>query len=70
MGSMGVNVKTKLDGDILTLTVDLSAEATLSKSGKSMVIASTQGNKVVVVDDKGDIMLGLNVFRAVEEGRA
>lgn len=54
------NVKIDKKGDILTITVDLSKNAGPSKSGKSIVIASTQGN--IIIDAEKKIYLGLNVY--------
>lgn len=57
------NVKTTQDGDKLTIEVDLSQSGRLSKSGKTKVIASTEGNMVVAKTEKaGDITLGLNLY--------
>ena len=38
------NVEMKVNGDILTITVDLSKEFGPSASGKTIIIASTEGN--------------------------
>ena len=38
------NVDMKLDGSILTIKVDISKDFGESKSGKSITIASTEGN--------------------------
>jgi hypothetical protein len=54
------NVEMKIDGDILTITVDLSKEFGPSASGKTIIIASTEGN--VPVPDR-DEKVGLNVYR-------
>jgi len=54
------NVKTERKGDILTITVDLSKNSGPSKSGKSLVIASTLGN--ALIDPEKKIYLGLNVY--------
>lgn len=54
------NVKTERKGDILTITVDLSKNSGPSKSGKSIVIASSLGN--VLIDPEKKIYLGLNVY--------
>lgn len=53
------NVETKLDGDILTISVDLSKEFGYSKSGKTITVASTQGNQAV----RPGYFLGLNVYK-------
>jgi hypothetical protein len=54
------NVEMKVNGSILTITVDLSKSGEVSSSGKSLVIGSTEGN--VSVPDKEDIKVGLNVY--------
>jgi hypothetical protein len=50
MRSLGNNVKYDVDGDTLTLKIDLSEEGCLSRSGKSRVIASTAGTGYVISD--------------------
>jgi hypothetical protein len=54
------NVEIKKANNILTITVDLSKNAGPSKSGKSIVIASTLGN--TLIDPEKKIYLGLNVY--------
>lgn len=54
------NVEIKKASNILTITVDLSKNSGPSKSGKSIVIASTLGNTLIDPDKK--IYLGLNVY--------
>ncbi len=55
------NCEMKLDGNILTITVDISKEFGKSSSGKSLIIASTEGN--ISIPEKEDIKIGLNVYR-------
>ena len=55
------NVDMKLSGNILTITVDITKEFGLSSSGKSLIIASTEGN--VSVEGKDEVKIGLNVYR-------
>jgi hypothetical protein len=55
------NVEMKLNGDTLTITVDLSKSLGPSKSGKTVLVASTKGNQSVTPD--GSIKLGLNVYK-------
>jgi len=55
------NVDMKLNGTILTITVDITKEFGLSSSGKSIIIGSTEGN--VAVEGKEDVKVGLNVYR-------
>jgi len=46
------NVQVEVKGNILTLKVDLAKRFGPSKSGKTMLIASTEGNQKVEGDDK------------------
>ncbi|KGP75139.1 hypothetical protein JT05_12320 [Desulfosporosinus sp. Tol-M] len=55
------NCEMKLDGNILTITVDISKEFGKSASGKSIIIASTEGN--VSIPEKEEIKIGLNIYR-------
>ena len=54
------NIEMKVEGDILTITVDLSQRFGLSSSGKSTIIASTEGNQSV--SGKEEIKIGLNIY--------
>ncbi len=55
------NVDLKLEGNILTIRVDISKEFGPSTSGKTTIIASTEGNKPV--PGKEDVKIGLNVYK-------
>lgn len=55
------NVDMTVDGDRLVITVDLSQEFGVSKTGKSITIASTEGN--VSVPGHEEIKIGVNVYR-------
>jgi hypothetical protein len=55
------NCEMKLNGNILTITVDISKEFGTSSSGKSVIISSTEGN--VSIPGKDEIKIGLNVYR-------
>lgn len=55
------NVEMKVDGDVLTITVDLKQTFGRSASGKTISIASTKGN--VTLPSHPDIKVGLNVFK-------
>jgi hypothetical protein len=55
------NIEMKLDGNILTIKVDLTKEFGLSSSGKSVIIASTDGNQSV--EGKEEVKIGLNVYK-------
>ena len=54
------NVEMKVEGNILTIKVDLTKEFGPSSSGKTIIIASTEGN--VSVADREE-KVGLNVYR-------
>ena len=56
------NVSMKTEGTKLIIEVDFSKEFGQSKSGKSIIIASTEGNQSVTV---GDIVgyVGVNVYK-------
>jgi hypothetical protein len=55
------NVEMTVEGKRLTLVVDLSQEHGTSKTGKSITIASTEGN--VPVPGHEEIVIGVNVYR-------
>jgi hypothetical protein len=54
------NVEMSVLGNVLTITVDLSKEFGPSSSGKTIIIASTEGN--VAVPNREE-KVGLNVYR-------
>jgi hypothetical protein len=54
------NVEITVAGDILTITIDLSKEFGPSSSGKTTIVASTEGN--VTVPEREE-KIGLNVYR-------
>jgi len=55
------NVEVSVEGDKLTIVVDLKQEFGLSSSGKSITIASTEGN--IAVPGREEIKVGLNVYK-------
>lgn len=54
------NVHMAIEGNTLTIKVDLSKEFGPSSSGKTIIIASTEGN--VSIPDREE-KVGLNVYR-------
>ena len=54
------NVEMTIQGNILTMKVDLTKEFGPSSSGKTIIIASTEGNVSVPERDE---KVGLNVYR-------
>lgn len=54
------NVEMTVEGTTLRITVDLTKEFGPSASGKTIIIASTEGN--VAIPDRQE-KVGLNVYR-------
>jgi hypothetical protein len=54
------NVEMSVEENILTIKVDLSKDYGPSSSGKTIIVASTEGN--VSIPDREE-KLGLNVYR-------
>ena len=54
------NIEMSVNGDVLTIKVDLSKTFGKSSSGKSTIIASTEGN--ISVSGKEEVKIGLNVY--------
>ncbi len=54
------NVEIKVEGNILTIKVDLSKEYGPSASGKTIIVASTEGN--ITVPEREE-KIGLNVYK-------
>jgi len=55
------NVEMSVNGNILTITVDLTKEFGPSSSGKTFIIATTEGNQSVPTRE--DIKIGVNVYK-------
>ena len=55
------NVEMKVEGNILTIKVDLTKEFGPSSSGKTIIIGSTEGN--VAAPEKEEVKVGLNVYK-------
>ena len=58
------NVKMSLDGNILTIKVDLTKDFGPSASGKTIMIGSTLGNKQVSRKFP-NVRVGVNVYKKV-----
>lgn len=56
------NIDVKVDGDMLTLKIDLSQTHGPSGSGKSTIIATTSGNQPIATVGGNPVILGLNVY--------
>jgi hypothetical protein len=55
------NIEMSIEGDILTIKVDLSKDFGPSASGKTILIATTEGN--VAIPGHEEAKVGLNVYR-------
>lgn len=55
------NLEMKREGTKLIIEVDLTQDFGISKSGKSMIIASSEGNISIPGDE--EIKIGLNIYR-------
>jgi len=53
------NITYDIDGDQLVIRVDLSKEFGFSSSGKSIIIASSEGNELIATG----VQMGLNVYK-------
>ena len=61
---LGQNLQYSIDGDELTLKIDLSKKGTLSAKGKSELISSSKGNQPIAY--KGNVLkLGLNIYQPI-----
>ena len=60
------NVQMNVEGNKLIIVVDLSQELGISSSGKSITIASTEGN--VALPEREEIKIGLNVYKPRPKG--
>ena len=54
------NIEMSVDGDILTVKIDISKRYGKSKSGKTVIIASTGGN--MPIPESNDIKIGVNCY--------
>lgn len=57
-GALMKNVNVRVEGDVLTVTVNLKERQGKSKSGLTEIIASSQGN----VEIAPGIKMGINVY--------
>jgi hypothetical protein len=55
------NVEMSVEGNILTIKVDLAKDFGASSSGKTIIIASSEGNQSI--PGKEAIKIGLNVYK-------
>jgi hypothetical protein len=55
------NITISVDGEIMKIEIDLAKDFGKSKSGKTLVVASSEGN--VPVPDHPNMRLGINVYK-------
>lgn len=55
------NVEMAVEGNVLTIKVDLGQEFGPSSSGKTIIVASTEGNANVPGSE--NVKIGLNVYK-------
>lgn len=58
-GDLGTNCQYRIVNGILTLTIDLNARHGESSSGKSVIVATTSGNKEV---PGTAVTIGINAY--------
>ena len=58
------NIEMQVNGDVLTVTIDLSQRHGKSSSGKNEIVASTEGNQSIPGRDV--IKIGVNVYTKAE----
>ena len=58
------NVKWEIKDNKLIIEIDLTMEFGLSKSGKTITIASTRGNQKI---EGTDAVIGLNIYKYPED---
>ena len=61
------NVEMLIEGNILTIKVDLSKDFGPSASGKTIIIASSEGNQSI--PGKEAVKIGLNVYKKKKNRR-
>ena len=54
------NVEMKVEGNLMTITVDLSKDFGPSSSGKTTIIATTEGNVTIPGREE---KIGLNIYK-------
>ncbi|MHA1131042.1 MAG: hypothetical protein ACTSQI_00910 [Candidatus Helarchaeota archaeon] len=66
MKEIGTNILYEIKGNKLLIEIDLNPkEKKESKSGKSLIIASSHGNKRIIEGE--EIFLGLNLYEKIKK---
>jgi len=58
------NIKVEVQGDKLLIEVDLAQSYGLSSSGKSIIIASSEGN--IAIPGREEVKMGLNIYKSAK----
>lgn len=58
---VGRNIEIEVKNNKAIITIDLTKEFGLSKSGKTTIIASSDGNQLI--DTQSGAVLGLNIYK-------
>lgn len=61
------NVKMTINGNKMIIEIDLDENFGVSGSGKSIIIASTEGNQPVPSMKYRNVKIGLNVYKPVKK---
>ncbi len=60
---IGDNISATVNGDKLVLEIDLSADTEPSASGKTLIVASSRGNKRVT----DEVFIGVNCYKYADK---
>lgn len=60
--SVGNNVSISFDGDDIVIRASLTGQRSLSKTGKSLIVASSEGNAAVAAPNGEQLVVGLNIY--------
>ena len=56
------NIETSVEDNVLTIKIDMSKNFGPSKSGKTIIIASSEGN--ISIPGNEEVKMGLNVYKS------
>lgn len=62
MTTVGKNVAMQMDGDELVIRVNVTKTFGKSKSGKTTIVATTEGN-ISLPEPHEEIKMGLNIYK-------
>ena len=60
--SYGRNVRVEVEDNDLVIRIDTTKNLGPSKSGKTQIVATTNGNKAIDLPNGNSIVLGLNCY--------